>query len=232
MIRYAFRLACANLKRTQNVTLPFFIASTVTVFLHFLIMTMMFNPHVPEIRGGSTLAFIFQLGVFVITTFAILFMISIHQMLLKKRKKELGLYTILGMEKKHISLILFWENTLQTLASLVLGLALGWIGGRLMWMILLRMLNSPNGLPYAFSWTALGWTSVVFLGLYLATTRISLIQIHRINPIELLHSENRDRPDLPDRCLRRRVVHQQYVYRADGVFLRLHACDLCDFHSF
>ena len=46
MIRYAFRLACANLKRTQNVTLPFFIASTVTVFLHFLIMTMMFNPHV------------------------------------------------------------------------------------------------------------------------------------------------------------------------------------------
>ena len=195
MIRYAFRLACANLKRTQNVTLPFFIASTVTVFLHFLIMTMMFNPHVPEIRGGSTLAFIFQLGVFVITTFAILFMISIHQMLLKKRKKELGLYTILGMEKKHISLILFWENTLQTLASLVLGLALGWIGGRLMWMILLRMLNSPNGLPYAFSWTALGWTSVVFLGLYLATTGISLIQIHRINPIELLHSEKQaDKP--------------------------------------
>ena len=195
MIRYAFRLACANLKRTQNVTLPFFIASTVTVFLHFLIMTMMFNPHVPEIRGGTTLAFIFQLGVFVITTFAILFMISIHQMLLKKRKKELGLYTILGMEKKHISLILFWENTLQALASLVLGLALGWIGGRLMWMILLRMLNSPNGLPYAFSWTALGWTSAVFLGLFLATTGISLIQIHRINPIELLHSEKQaDKP--------------------------------------
>ena len=107
MIRYAFRLACANLRRTQNVTLPFFIASTVTVFLHFLIMTMMFNPHVPEIRGGSTLAFIFQLGVFVITTFAILFMISIHQMLLKKRKKELGLYRSWEWEKKHISWILF-----------------------------------------------------------------------------------------------------------------------------
>ena len=88
MIRYAFRLACANLKRTQNVTLPFFIASTVTVFLHFLIMTMMFNPHVPEIRGGTTLAFIFQLGVFVITTFAILFMISIHQMLLKSGRRN------------------------------------------------------------------------------------------------------------------------------------------------
>ena len=134
---------------------PFFLASTVTVFLHFLIMTMMFNPHVPEIRGGATLAFIFQLGVFVITTFAILFMISIHQMLLKKRKKELGLYTILGMEKKHISLILFWENAIQTTASLALGLILGFVGGQLMWMILLRMLNSPDGLPYTFSLTAL-----------------------------------------------------------------------------
>ena len=195
MIRYAFRLACNNLKRGQNVTLPFFIASTVTVFLHFLIMTMMFNPHVPEIRGGATLAFIFQLGVFVITTFAILFMISIHQMLLKKRKKELGLYTILGMEKKHISLILCWENWIQTLASLGLGLLLGLVGGRLIWMILLRILNSPNGLPYAFSWTALGWTAAVFIGLFLATTAISLFQIHRLNPIELLHSEKQaDKP--------------------------------------
>ena len=195
MIRYAFRLACDNLKRGQNVTLPFFIASTVTVFLHFLIMTMMFNPHVPEIRGGATLAFIFQLGVFVITTFAILFMISIHQMLLKKRKKELGLYTILGMEKKHISLILCWENWIQTLASLGLGLLLGLVGGRLIWMILLRILNSPNGLPYAFSWTALGWTAAVFIGLFLATTAVSLFQIHRLNPIELLHSEKQaDKP--------------------------------------
>ena len=195
MIRYAFRLACDNLKRGQNVTLPFLIASTVTVFLHFLIMTMMFNPHVPEIRGGATLAFIFQLGVFVITTFAILFMISIHQMLLKKRKKELGLYTILGMEKKHISLILCWENWIQTLASLGLGLLLGLVGGRLIWMILLRILNSPNGLPYAFSWTALGWTAAVFIGLFLANTPVSLFQIHRLNPIELLHSEKQaDKP--------------------------------------
>lgn len=195
MIRYAFRLAWSNLRRTQNVTLPFFLASTVTVFLHFLIMTMMFNPHVPEIRGGATLAFIFQLGVFVITTFAILFMISIHQMLLKKRKKELGLYTILGMEKKHISLILFWENAIQTTASLALGLILGFVGGQLMWMILLRMLNSPDGLPYTFSLTALICTTVVFLGLFIVTTAVSLFQIHRINPIELLHSEKQaDKP--------------------------------------
>lgn len=195
MIHYAFRLAWSNLRRTQNVTLPFFLASTVTVFLHFLIMTMMFNPHVPEIRGGATLAFIFQLGVFVITTFAILFMISIHQMLLKKRKKELGLYTILGMEKKHISLILFWENAIQTTASLALGLILGFVGGQLMWMILLRMLNSPDGLPYTFSLTALICTTVVFLGLFIVTTAVSLFQIHRINPIELLHSEKQaDKP--------------------------------------
>ena len=204
MIRYAFRLACDNLKRGQNVTLPFFIASTVTAFLHFLIMTMMFNPHVPEIRGGATLAFIFQLGVFVITTFAILFMISIHQMLLKKRKKELGLYTILGMEKKHISLILCWENWIQTLASLGLGLLLGLVGGRLIWMILLRILNSPNGLPYAFSWTALGWTAAVFIGLFLATTAVSLFQIHRLNPIELLHSEKQ--ADKPVRLLAVKTV--------------------------
>lgn len=195
MIHYAFRLAWSNLRRTQNVTLPFFLASTVTVFLHFLIMTMMFNPHVPEIRGGATLAFIFQLGVFVITTFAILFMISIHQMLLKKRKKELGLYTILGMEKKHISLILFWENAIQTTTSLALGLILGFVGGQLMWMILLRMLNSPDGLPYTFSLTALICTTVVFLGLFIVTTAVSLFQIHRINPIELLHSEKQaDKP--------------------------------------
>lgn len=195
MIHYEFRLAWSNLRRTQNVTLPFFLASTVTVFLHFLIMTMMFNPHVPEIRGGATLAFIFQLGVFVITTFAILFMISIHQMLLKKRKKELGLYTILGMEKKHISLILFWENAIQTTASLTLGLILGFVGGQLMWMILLRMLNSPDGLPYTFSLTALICTTVVFLGLFIVTTAVSLFQIHRINPIELLHSEKQaDKP--------------------------------------
>lgn len=195
MIHYAFRLAWSNLRRTQNVTLPFFLASTVTVFLHFLIMTMMFNPHVPEIRGGATLAFIFQLGVFVITTFAILFMISIHQMLLKKRKKELGLYTILGMEKKHISLILFWENAIQTTASLALGLILGFVGGQLMWMILLRMLNSPDGLPYTFSLTALICTTIVFLGLFIVTTAVSLFQIHRINPIELLHSEKQaDKP--------------------------------------
>ena len=224
MIRYAFRLACANLKRTQNVTLPFFIASTVTVFLHFLIMTMMFNPHVPEIRGGATLAFIFQLGVFVITTFAILFMISIHQMLLKKRKKELGLYTILGMEKKHISLILCWENWIQTLASLGLGLLLGLVCGRLIWMILLRILNSPNGLPYAFSWTALGWTAAVFIGLFLATTAVSLFQIHRLNPIELLHSEKQ--ADKPVRLLAVKTVFGLICLAAGVDFLASTASNL------
>lgn len=195
MIRYTLKLAAANLRRSRTVTLPYFLANTLTILLYYLVLNLMLNPNVANLPGGSILDFIFSLGVVVISIFSAVFMISISQMLLKRRKKELGLYTVLGLEKKHIALIVFWENGLQILAALVFSIGLGIIGGRLIWMLLLRILETPEALPYVFSFQAISATVLLFSVLFLITTISSLIQIHFINPIDLLHGEEKaDRP--------------------------------------
>ncbi|WP_042333886.1 FtsX-like permease family protein [Desulfosporosinus meridiei] len=94
---------------------------------------------------------ILSLGTYVIAIFAAIFLFYTHSFLIKRRKKEFGLFNILGMEKKHIARVLVFDTLYVAVISLGAGLLSGILLSKLIFMVLLKTLNFevPLGLEIA-----------------------------------------------------------------------------------
>lgn len=136
--------------------------------------------------GGEQLKIILSLGSNVIAIFSVIFMFYTNSFLVKRRKKELGLYNILGMEKKHIAKILFFETVFTSVISLIIGLLGGIITSKLMFLILLKILDFSVPLAFAVSVRSIIITCILFICIFALTLLYNLFQIKLSNPVELL----------------------------------------------
>ena len=125
-------------------------------------------------------------GVFVIALFALLFLFYTNSFLIKRRKKELGLYNILGMEKRHIARVLVIETLLTALCSLTLGLAMGILSSRLLFWALGLVVGAAVPIAFTVPLPAVTGTLVLFGAIYLLTLGYNLVQLKLSRPIELL----------------------------------------------
>lgn len=156
--------------------------------MFYMMHFMSGNPGLKEMSGGDSLIAILNLGNNVIGVFSVIFLFYTNSFLMKRRKKEFGLFNILGMEKKHISKVIVWEAFFVTVFSLVIGLASGMIIGKLMFLLLNNILHFEVPLTYFISIKSIGFTSILFLGIFVLTLLNNLRHIHLAKPIELLRS--------------------------------------------
>ena len=126
------------------------------------------------------------LGTIVCGIFAVIFLFYTNSFLMKRRKKEFGLYNILGMEKKHISRVVLCETLIISVISLVFGLLIGILFDKLMLLVLLSMFSVKIPLGFYISSASLNSTFILFAGIFLLIFLNSIRQIHLAKPIELL----------------------------------------------
>ena len=127
------------------------------------------------------------MGCFVTAVFAVIFLFYTHSFLIKQRKKEMGLYNILGMEKRHLGYILACETLYILGISLAAGLGIGLLMDKLLFLILLKMFDGTVTLGFQIHREVLGSVIMLFLCIFAAIFLNSLRQIHLTKPIELLH---------------------------------------------
>ncbi len=144
------------------------------------------NQGLEVMSGGDQLKTILKFGTYVIGFFSVVFLFYTNSFLIKRRKKELGLYNILGMEKKHIAKVLFWENFFVALITMALGLILGIALSKLMFLVLLKILNFKVPMGFFISNQSLFKTAVLFGVTFILILMNNLRQIHLSNPVELL----------------------------------------------
>ena len=144
----------------------------------------------PEMRGGRTLRIILMLGVWVIGIFSAIFLFYTNSFLIRRRKKEFGLYNILGMSKRDLGRILFWETLFSAAITLMGGLALGVLLSELAELSLVRILRQSADLAFRFSPRTFCATAVFFCGIFFLLFLYNLIQIHTGSPAQLLRSES------------------------------------------
>lgn len=144
------------------------------------------NQGLEVMSGGDQLKTILKFGTYVIGFFSVVFLFYTNSFLIKRRKKELGLYNILGMEKKHIAKVLFWENFFVALTTMALGLLLGIALSKLMFLVLLKILNFKVPMGFFISNQSLFKTAVLFGVTFILILMNNLRQIHLSNPVELL----------------------------------------------
>ena len=119
------RLAADGIRRNRRFYLPFLLTAAGVSAVQYILFFLAGDDGLDKISGGATLRVILQLGSFVIAVFAALFLFYTHAFLTRRRGREFGLYSVLGMGKRSLAAILFWETLLSFAASLSVGLLAG-----------------------------------------------------------------------------------------------------------
>ena len=180
------KLALRNLKNNRRVTLPYLLSGAGIILMFYCITALTLGIDEEAMYGGSSVSAMMGFGVFVIALFALLFLFYTNSFLIKRRKKELGLYNILGMEKRHIARVLVIETLLTALCSLTLGLAMGILSSRLLFWALGLVVGAAVPIAFTVPLPAVTGTLVLFGAIYLLTLGYNLLQLKLSRPIELL----------------------------------------------
>lgn len=185
---FYLKMALRNIRANKQLYLPYAISAVMTVAMLLQMLSLTSNDFV-EVRSNDSLTMLFHFGVFVIGIFSFIFLLYANSFLIKKRKKEVGLYGILGLEKRHVARILWLESMIVGTGSILLGLVSGTILGQLVFLFLNYLLKLPIKMDYSVSFVNFGITAVVFAGIFLAAYLYNVSQVTFSNPIELLKGE-------------------------------------------
>ena len=124
--------------------------------------TLSLSEGLKKMMGEATIQIVMQFGVYIIGLFAVIFLIYSNSFLAKRRKKEFGLFQILGMEKKHLAKVLFFESLYLWILSVGGGILLGILCYKLLFLVLLKLTRFQGTIHFAFNWKAAGNTVVLF----------------------------------------------------------------------
>lgn len=186
---FYIRLAWNNIRKNARLYVPNILSGMGLLGVFYIILTLSMDERLSQVRGGSYISMYMVFGVMVVTPLSLILILYINSFLMKQRNREFGLYNVLGMEKRHIGRILFWETAICAGFVLIGGLAAGILLYKLCALLICRVLevDSVLGLYYV-SFDTLIPSALIFLGMYLLGYLRSRIQIARMNPVELLQS--------------------------------------------
>lgn len=157
--------------------------------MYYMVSSLSMNPNMMNMIGGDVMQQILSLGIYVITVFAVIFLFYTNSFLIKRRKREFGLFNILGMEKKHLSIVIALESMIVFLVSMVLGIGIGILLDKAFYLLIAKMLNASIALGFYISYQSIVNSIILFLIIFVLMYLFSLIQINLSNPIELLHGD-------------------------------------------
>jgi putative ABC transport system permease protein len=180
------KLALGNLWRNRQTYLPYLLACVVSVFTFYTMVAINTNGALDGIRSESIVKTFTQIASIILALFCGVLIFYTNSFLVKRRKKELGLYSILGMEKSNIGFIMLFETFFIAVIALTLGIGLGLLLGRLLFISLLNLIRFPVTIEMQFSLTAVLITLALFGAFFLLALATNLLQVHIANPVSLL----------------------------------------------
>ena len=179
-------MAAGNLVRNRRFEFPYLLTGLITVAMFYNMTFLTFHEELKNMPGGATIPTIMNLGTMVVGLFAVIFLLYTNTFLMKRRHKEIGLYNILGMSKRHIAVVMLWETVYTCLITVVGGLLLGILLSKLMLLLLYKILFFSVSFGFMVSWKSVGITAVLFVAIYLVALLLNLLHVHLSKPVELL----------------------------------------------
>lgn len=185
------KLAVTNIKKNSKMYLPYILSCIFTIAMFYVLVDLAYNPGIKDMPGGDSIQPMLATGVMVMAIFSGVFIFYTNSFLIKQRKKEFGLFNILGMEKRHISIVLFFENIYVSIGTIVTGLITGMLLNKLMFLLLLKILDFEVKMGLEFSKQGFIYTIVLFVGIFILVLLNTMRQIYFSKPIELIKGGNK-----------------------------------------
>lgn len=183
---FFLKTAFVNILKNAKFYVPFFLIGILSVSMFFNVDNLLNNPTLP---GGDSFAMLMSFGVIVIGFFCAIFLFYTNSFLIRRRKKELGLYNILGMEKRHVARIIFWETIISAAVCICGGFLFGMLFDRLIFMALNKFLDFGTGIKYSMEPKSFELTAIYFGIVFLLILAKNIFETLKAKPIELLKSE-------------------------------------------
>ncbi|MDO5558168.1 MAG: ABC transporter permease [Oscillospiraceae bacterium] len=184
------KLAVTNIKKNGKFYFPYLLTYVGTISMFYIMSAISNNSRISTMPDAQSMTTIMNLGTIVIGIFSVIFLFYTHSFLMKRRKKELGLYNILGMEKKHLAKMLFLETAITSAAGLACGLGCGILFNKLIILILEKILHFDSGIRFEIPGISVLITLVLFAVISLLTLLSDFARIKLSNPIELLNGSS------------------------------------------
>lgn len=183
------KLALTGFVKNKTLYVPYLITCSGMTMMYYLIAFLSANEIVGSMKGGTNMQVFLGFGQRIIAFFACLFLFYTNSFLIRRRRKEFGLYNILGMDKRSLARILIRETLLLLSASLIAGLACGILFSKLAELCVARVLYSEPSKTFLVHPGSLLKTILLMSGIFLLLLIHSLHRIHVSNPVELLAGE-------------------------------------------
>ncbi|TDQ40367.1 ABC transporter permease [Aureibacillus halotolerans] len=184
----AFKNGLRNIK-----SYGLYIGSTIfSIIIYFTFITLKYNEDISALSETSKqISAIMGASAFILLIFAAVFIAYSNSFFMKRRKKEIALFSLMGMRKRSIGLILFLENLAIGVISLIVGIGLGFLFSQVLLILLMKLMGLEMVFSFAFSMSAVVETSLVFFLLFLATSVQGYFIIYRFSLIDLFHAEKK-----------------------------------------
>lgn len=183
------KLAFDGIRKNKKMYLPYILTSIGMVMMYYIILFLQFSQNIKDAVRSSTAADILGLGSWVIAIFSCIFLFYTNSFLIKRRKKEFGLYNILGMDKHNLSKLLFWETLIIAVISIAIGLAAGIVFSKLAELVFLKILKCNATFDLSICPQGIGFCAAVFTVIYILLFLNSLRQVKFSSAISLVKSE-------------------------------------------
>ena len=180
------RLAAQNIRKSRRLYVPYLLSGVCMVMIFYVLSALTGDPALLSMSGGAQMAMLLTLGVYVMMLFSALFLLYTSSFLMKQRGRELSLYNMLGMSKRHIVCIVFFETLFCAGICIGAGLALGVLSSKAFQLSLLRLMGSPVSPDFTVAPSLLGTTALTFLAIFLLIFLRGAVSVLRSNPVELM----------------------------------------------
>lgn len=184
------RLAAIGIRKNKRMFTPFILTCTGMVMMFYIIMYLAASDVLDSLTGARTLRDLFALGSWVIAIFAAIFLFYTNSFLIRRRKKEFGLYNILGMGKGNIARILFWETLMIAAVSIFLGLVAGIAFSKFAELAMVNVMRGEVTYDLTISHLAVMRSLEVFGVIFFLLLLNAIRQVRFASAVSLLRSEN------------------------------------------
>lgn len=184
------KLAWSNVRKNARFFLPRILAETGLLGCFYIALTLAMDERLSRIKGGDYIPKFMLIGVAVLAILSAVLVFYANSFLMKQRKREFGLYNVLGLEKKHVARVLFHEESLASAISIMGGLLWGILFYKLCSLLICRLLKAEIIIGFYFiTPRSIVPAGLFFIVLDFVTGLVNRISIGRMDPIELLSSK-------------------------------------------
>lgn len=198
---FYIKMAVQNLVSNRRFYLPYSLCCIGTTAMYYIMSDISTNKTLTFERGAEYVKMMMGLGIFVLSVFSVFIICYANSFIIKRRRRELGLYNILGMEKRHIAILMMFETLLLGVGCIAAGLAGGMLFSKLTLLVLAQLLRFGVPMGFTISLPGIVMTSIQFGAIFLICLVVNVYQVLRSSPIELLHAVSKGEREPKGRIL-------------------------------